>query len=156
MQKNKITKLLLMVTSLLISTNCFSEKYYSYLGSCDDGVFDFDFKNEKYTAYLQHRIIDKPWQYQIIKKVLKKENQETYIISPESNDPLLLNITEDSSIIHGKSINYGYTFFYKTCGVNVAKNIIEKAIAYNNRITNRLSTPAKGTAGTREKASRAP
>ena len=119
-----------IIVALLFSNNTIGEIYYGYLGSCDDGVFHFDYKNNTYTAYLQHRAKNNPWQYQIIQKELKMGNNSSYIIDSNGSDPLIFTVTTDSSILHGKSIKNGYDFFYRACDEKTAINIIRNAKSY--------------------------
>ena len=118
------------------TAQCNSEPYYGYAGSCNDGIYIFDFDNSQYTGYLQHRVVGAEWQYQIINKPLEKKGTNTYIMGYGTDDPLMLKLTSDISMIHGKSLKNGYTFYYEQCDESLALDIIKKAKNYESKPPN--------------------
>jgi hypothetical protein len=116
---------------LLIGANySYGKTYYGYAGSCNDGIYVFDFKNLSVTGYIQNRVIGSKWTYAIRSWTLEQKVTNKYVIWHETDDPAVLEVTGDASIIHGKSINNGYTFYYRQCEEKMAMSIIEKTKNY--------------------------
>ena len=122
---------------LIIGANySYGETYYGYAGSCNDGIYVFHFKDLNVTEYKQNRVIGSKWTYSIKNMPLKQKAPNKYVIWYETDDPAILVVTSDSSIIHGKSINNGYTFYYEKCEEQMAMNIIDKAKNYVSKSPN--------------------
>ena len=122
---------------LLFGANySYGETYYGYAGSCNDGIYVFHFNDLNFTEYKQNRVIGSKWTYSIKIRPLKQKAPNKYIIWYETDDPAIIEVTSDSSIIHGKSINNGYTFYYQRCEEKMAKSIIEKAKNYVKKTPN--------------------
>lgn len=118
------------------TTNSYAENYYGYAGSCNDGIYVFDFMDLKVSEYLQHRVIGSKWQYSLKNRTLKKKSQDSYILWHETDDPAVLELTSDTLRIHGKSINNGYMFYYERCDKTMALDIINKAKSYASQSPN--------------------
>ena len=91
----------------------YGETFYGYAGSRNDGIYAFDFDGLKVTAYIQNRAIGTTWSYSIKSWTMKRKAPNKYVLWQDTNDPAILEVADNSSIIHGKSINHGYTFYYE-------------------------------------------
>lgn len=118
------------ILSTFYSFVCYGEEYYGYAGSCNDGIYVFDFKKPQYTLYQQNRVIGKRWTYRIISSPIKSVGNNSYIIGLSTDDPMLITVTRDRSIIQGKSNIHGYTFYFEECNKKLALEIISKAKVY--------------------------
>ena len=108
--------------------NAGESKFYGYMGSCDDAVYQLDFPGGKYTLFGVYRlkINNVPqFQYFTSRGKLTKLSDIKYMMEPgNGKPPAVLNLGEDGSI-RGKTQETA-SFYFKLCEPKTALNFVKE------------------------------
>ncbi len=100
---------IVIIATLLFSSNAFAENYYGWAGSCEEIIYNFDFPNGKWTVYGNSKYIQngKEINNYFIKtdKITKNKDGFFQLHDSESNSIVLLDLSNKSERIWGKSMN---------------------------------------------------
>jgi len=110
---------------VMISTFSHSDEYYGWAGSCEGPIYDFDFKEGRYSVYGNHRStrngIERN-QYFINTDKITLDKSGVYHLQTKRDGPVFLNLEEKDERIWGKS-KYGKALFIK-CDKTKALKVI--------------------------------
>lgn len=120
---------LLIILLLLFSSSAFGESYYGFAGNCNNPIYMFDFKNQKYEAYLEvinDTIEGKKKSYTLITGKLTKIDNKKYILETTEHEPINLIRDPSEEYLWGENKEYG-KHWYKPCNFKKVPELIKNA-----------------------------
>mgnify|MGYP003385509960 CR=1 FL=1 len=100
---------------VLVSSYSYSDEYYGWAGSCEETIYDFNFKEGEYSVYGNNRSTRKGVernQYFINTDKITMDESGNYHLQTKRDGPVSLNLEEKDERIWGKS-KYGRALFIK-------------------------------------------